>query len=122
MLINPQGIGACRVVKEQEMTNQTSNATMEVHSSNGKLRICLTTGKVIKIVTDVSGDPNFTNTLAFNLAEHRAAYPGREFGADIDILDLGYWIATEQGTTQYEPPCAEWRKERDAMAVQLPSR
>ena len=55
--------------------------------------------------------------------EWRLRYPGEDIEGEHDILDFGFWYyAVADGNenaatnrTRYEPPCENWRLEREAM-------
>jgi hypothetical protein len=41
-------------------------------------------------------------------------YPGEDIAVGHDILDFGYWMKNGK----YEPPCADWRKDREWMIAE----
>ena len=94
--------------------------------------LCSTYGKVefdidSGFVTAAELDREFTGRpYKIDVDEWRLRYPGEDMGGEHDILDFGYWYRrrpkAEDGRRHqvavYEPPCEDWRKEREEMIAQ----
>lgn len=83
------------------------NKQFTVSSSNGELKVDVTTGDVVSCFMGEGGE-GIDQIQRFDVAENEK-YNGREIeeGDDLDILDFGYWC--KDGT--YEEPAHDWREE-----------
>lgn len=90
----------------------TQSRLIPVFSSHGSLVFDSVTGKCD--ATNFHPDSPGGQPDVVDVAELVTAYGElRDSELGYDILDVGYWTA--DGT--YEPPCAEWRTERDDIQL-----
>ena len=86
-------------------------------SSLGHIGFDVATGKVLPGMSEFDGElPE-----EIDVAEWARRYPGEELkpGDAHDILDFGFWLRAKPGEERrYEPPCEDWRKEREEMIAE----
>ncbi|CAB5238004.1 hypothetical protein UFOVP142_68 [uncultured Caudovirales phage] len=82
--------------------------------SEGSVTFCGETGLVFEVCRPdgVEAGPRheYASILRFDLGEFKAKYGCLD---DCDILDIGYWTVTG-----YEPPCEDWRADRDSEILE----
>ena len=97
--------------------------TAALCSIHGKIEFDVDSG----FVTATELDSAFTGRpYKIDVDEWRLRYPGEDMEGEHNILDFGYWYyrtaKNEQGKRRkdvaYEPPCEDWRKEREEMIAQ----
>lgn len=59
------------------------------------------------VITDHHSNNELDNIDCFDVAEYTKFYNTTIIPANIDILDIGYWLKDET----YKHPCADWREE-----------
>lgn len=90
--------------------------TAALFSSHGKIEFDVDSG----FVTATELDRAFTGRpYKIDVDEWRLRYPGEDMEGEHDILDFGFWLRAKPGEEQrYEPPCEDWRKEREEMIAE----
>ena len=84
-----------------------SKSTASLQSTYGSLSFDTETGRVLSCSLDraFGAKPD-----KIDVAEWRKRYPGEDMEGSHDVLDFGYWMRSGK----YEPPCEEWRLDREA--------
>lgn len=90
----------------------STDRTVIVMSSNGKIEINPATGVVVSIKTYPQSE--LPNVIVFNVTEWRHHY-STDLDDEIDILDIGYWYTDSIGEIGYEPPCQSFRKDAQEL-------
>ena len=97
--------------------------TASLIGSYGKVEFDIESG----FVKSVELDRDFgCKPYKIDVDEWRLRYPGEDMEGEHDVLDFGYWCHKrakgEDGRRHqvavYEPPCEDWRKEREEMIAQ----
>ena len=86
----------------------------QLFSSCGSVLFDVATGEVVSCALETFGDYAYKTEhlpVRIDTDEWLRRYPGEDIAAGHDILDFGYWMKSGK----YEPPCEDWRKDREAM-------
>lgn len=102
----------------QLITRQAPLQTLTVFGNYGSLEVCKRSGRVLSYDPDRDDpdDPDhaaYHDIVKFDLKELVDHYGEDEVARpqNWDILDVGFWFATERGTVTYCEPEQDWREE-----------
>ena len=84
----------------------------ELRSSHGSIVFDTQSGFVKSEETDLG--PEFGPApYKIDVDEWRLRYPGESMEGEHDVLDFGYWYHKGRSSSVYEPPCEDWRRDRE---------